>query len=148
MTTTANLGITLLESGQLQPDVTVNDGFGTIDAAWGETIPTLSTKLIAINAQTGTTYTITATDLGKLLTFDNSAAITVMVPAESSEALPNGFSCLLAWIGEGQVTLEEEDSNVVILSPETLSLRTKGAQAALVKISGNTWLLEGNLEPL
>lgn len=142
MTTTANLGITLLESGQLQPDVTINEGFNTIDAAFSG----LAQALIGVNAQTGTSYTITASDLGKLVTLDNASPIAVEVPADLTEDLPVGFSCLLAWIGDGQVSVEEEDSNVVIVTPETLSLRVKGAQAALVKIAAGTWLLDGNLE--
>lgn len=142
MTTTANLGITLLESGQLQPDVTINEGFSTIDAAFGG----FAEKLLEVNAQTGASYTITASDVGKLVTFDNAGPVTVTVPANSSESLPVGFSVLLAWIGTGAVTIAEEDSNVVIVTPETLMLRKEGAQAALVKVAVDTWLLDGNLE--
>lgn len=146
MTDTANLGITLLESGQLQPDVSVNEGFQKVDDAWG-TLPNLfAPRLLAINAQTGTSYTIGASDLGKLCTFSNGGAVTVTVPADSSEDLPIGFAVLIAQIGGGQVSVEGEDSNVTIIAPESLSLRKQGAQAALVKIDADTWLLDGNLE--
>lgn len=144
MTTTPNLGLTLLESGQLQPDVTINQALTEIDDAWAN----VPSKLIGINAQTGTSYTVTATDLGSLVTFDNASPIAVEVPSDATENLPIGFSCLLAQIGDGQVTVEEEGSSVVIVTPATLSLRTKGAQASLVKIASDTWLLEGNLEAL
>lgn len=139
MTTTANLGLTLLESGQLQPDVTINQALSDIDELVAPT-------LLGINAQTGTSYTLAASDAGMLVTLDNANPVTVTVPANASEALPVGFSVLLCQIGNGQVSVEEEDSNVVVITPETLSLRKAGAQAALVKIDADLWLLDGNLE--
>jgi len=51
------------------------------------------------NDQTGTTYTLQATDTGNVLTFDNAANVTVTVPA----TLPVGFSCTVIQLGAGQV---------------------------------------------
>jgi hypothetical protein len=51
------------------------------------------------NDQTGTTYTLQATDTGNVLTFDNAADVTVTVPA----TLPVGFSCTVIQLGAGQV---------------------------------------------
>lgn len=103
---------------------------------------------VSINAQTGTTYTLALADAGGLVTFDNSSAITVEVPESSTVAFPVGTQILLAQINAGQVTVTPESSNVDILSPETTSLRKVGAQAALVQIATDVWLLEGNLESL
>lgn len=103
---------------------------------------------LSINAQTGTTYTLALADAGGLVTFDNSSAITVEVPESSTVAFPVGTQILLAQINAGQVTVTPESSNVDILSPETTSLRKVGAQAALVQIATDVWLLEGNLESL
>lgn len=101
---------------------------------------------LGINAQTGTTYTLALSDAGRLVTLDNGSAITVTVPADSTTDFPVGTQILLAQLDAGQVTVEPEVTGVEIITPETLSLRTAGAQAALVKIGADTWLLEGNLE--
>lgn len=139
MTTTPNLGITLLESGQLQPDVTINQALSDIDEL-------VATKALGINVQAGSSYTLALTDAGKLVEFTSGAAVTVTVPADSSTDFPLGSEILLRQAGDGKVTLEEEDSNVAIETPETLSLAKKYAGASLVKVAANTWWLEGRLE--
>lgn len=140
MTTTSNLGLTLLESGQLQPDVTINEALVAIDAAFGG----VGTK-IDINAQSGTSYTLGLADAGKMVILTNESPVTVEVPTEASIAFPIGTQILLVQGGAGQVTLDAE-SSVIVNSPETLGLRKQYAQAALVKIGSDEWLLEGNLE--
>lgn len=54
----------------------------------------------AINAQTGTTYSLQASDNGKVVTLSNGSAITLTIPA----GLGVGFNCLCVQIGAGQVT--------------------------------------------
>jgi hypothetical protein len=100
---------------------------------------------LEINAQTGTTYTLVLTDAGKLVTCENVGAITLTVPDNTDVAFAVGTQILISQIGAGQVTFAE-DTSVTIVTPETLLLRKQGAQAALVKIATDTWLLEGNLE--
>lgn len=100
---------------------------------------------LQINAQTGTSYTLDLSDAGALVTLDNASPVTLTVPDNSDVAIPVGTSILLAQIGAGQVTVTE-DTSVTVVTPETLKLRKQGAQAALVKIASNTWLLDGNLE--
>lgn len=55
--------------------------------------------LMGVNAQTGTTYTLVASDNNKMVTFANAALVTVTLP----NSLPAGFAC--SWIqkGAGQV---------------------------------------------
>ncbi len=64
-----------------------------------------------VNAQTGTTYTLQASDNGKVVTLSNAAAITVTVPS----GLGVGFSVVLIQIGAGQVTC----------SPSSTTLRNR-----------------------
>lgn len=97
------------------------------------------------NAQTGTTYTLVLADAGKLVTLDNASAITLTVPTNASVAFPIGTQILLGQLGAGQVTVAG-DTGVTVNTPETLKLRKQYAQAALVKIGTDEWLLEGNLE--
>lgn len=54
------------------PNIVINPTPGTGTFTVGTTY--------AINAQTGTTYTIASTDLGKLVTFSNASAIAVTIP--------------------------------------------------------------------
>jgi hypothetical protein len=54
-----------------------------------------------LNGQTGTTYTVQASDAGKIVELDNASPITVTVP----NSLSVGFNCILAQVGAGQVTV-------------------------------------------
>lgn len=53
-----------------------------------------------INAQTGTTYTLVASDAGKIVELTNAAAITLTLPND----LPKGFCCTVVQGGAGAVT--------------------------------------------
>jgi len=53
------------------------------------------------NAQTGTTYTVQASDSGKIVECTNAGAITVTLP----NSLAVGFCCTIVQGGAGQVTL-------------------------------------------
>jgi hypothetical protein len=53
------------------------------------------------NAQIGTTYTLDASDAGKVVQLTNASAITLTVP----NSLPVGWSCTLLQGGAGQVTV-------------------------------------------
>ena len=65
-----------------------------------------------INAQTGTSYTLVASDAGKLVTCTNSGAITVTVPASTFSA---GQRVDMVVLGEGMVTLV---GSGITLNPE------------------------------
>lgn len=56
------------------------------------------------NVQTGTTYTLVASDAYKTITLDNAASITVTVPPESSVAFDVGVWIDLVQLGAGVVT--------------------------------------------
>ncbi|GGD45659.1 hypothetical protein [Pseudoxanthomonas indica] len=54
-----------------------------------------------VNVQTGTTYTLQASDCGKVVEFTNSSAVTVTLPNN----LAAHFTCSIVQAGSGQVTL-------------------------------------------
>ena len=56
---------------------------------------------LAVNAQTGTSYTLQTSDNNKILTFDNANAITVTVPSGFNA----GFQCKLIQLGVGTVSV-------------------------------------------
>lgn len=66
----------------------------------------------AINAQTGTTYTILATDAGKLITFNNASAIAVTVPVATTSGFTAGFSYDWQNLGAGTVTFTPTTSTI------------------------------------
>lgn len=53
-----------------------------------------------VNAQTGTAYTLTVGDMGKIVECNNAAAVTLTLP----DSLPKGFACDVAQRGGGLVT--------------------------------------------
>jgi hypothetical protein len=64
----------------------------------------------APNAQTGTTYTIQASDSGKLVTFSNTAAVAVTLPVASTFAA--GFPFYAQNVGPSLVTLTPTTSTI------------------------------------
>ena len=66
-----------------------------------------------INAQTGTTYTLVATDCGKLITLNNASPITVTFPQQSTTTTSTGFWCRLRNIGAGTVTVVKEGAETL-----------------------------------
>jgi hypothetical protein len=52
-----------------------------------------------VNVQTGTSYTLQASDDGAIVTLNNAATITLTLP----DSLPAGFNCLIIQLGAGQV---------------------------------------------
>ena len=55
----------------------------------------------ALNNQTGTTYTLTSADNGKVVTLNNASAITLTI----NTGLGDGFNCLIVQKGVGQITI-------------------------------------------
>ncbi len=98
----------------------------------------------ALNAQTGTSYTLVLTDHTKLITLSNASAITLTVPPNSSVAFAIGSVIDLAQIGAGQVTVAQ-GSGVTVNSTPGLKIRAQYSGATLRKTGTDTWLLFGDL---
>jgi len=106
---------------------------------------TIGTSIInlAINAQTGTTYTPVLADNGKLVTLSNASAITLTVPTNASVAYATGAQINIQAIGAGQVTVVG-DTGVTVNGTGT-KLRTQWSAATLVKLGTDSWTLIGDL---
>lgn len=102
-------------------------------------IPTAS-----VNAQTGTSYSLTLTDSGSLVTLNNSGAITLTVPPQSSVSWVDGAVVSLAQLGAGQVTVTA-GAGVTINSSPGLKIAAQYGGAQLFRLSQDNWLLIGNL---
>jgi len=97
------------------------------------------------NAQTGTSYTLVLTDVAKVISLTNAAAITLTVPPNSSVAFPTGTQLLLYQGGAGQVTITP-GSGVTIRSQDAkLKIYGQYGVAGLLKIATDEWVAFGNL---
>ena len=105
----------------------------------------VATAMIAINAQTGTTYTTVLSDDGKLITCSNAASISVTIPPNSSVAYGIGTQINFAQLGAGQVTLVAGAGVTLNSSGTKLKLKDQYAVATCVKTDTNTWFVVGNL---
>lgn len=97
-----------------------------------------------INAQTGTSYTLVLGDLAKLITMDNSSAMTLTVPENASVAFAVGDKIDILRKGAGTLTIAGTGSASVNATPG-LKLRAQWSSATLVKLATNTWVLIGDL---
>lgn len=102
---------------------------------------------LTINAQTGTTYTLTVADAGGLITLSNASAITVTVPANATIALPVGSQIALMQTGAGQVTLAQAAGVTINSFNSAKKIVGNGGLAVLVKTATNTWQAAGALVP-
>jgi hypothetical protein len=100
---------------------------------------------VAVNAQTGTTYTTVLTDNNKVVTLDNASAIALTVPLNASVAYPTGAQIHLYNKGAGQVTVAG-DAGVTVNSSNGLKLRAQYSVATLIKLDTNTWVLIGDTQ--
>lgn len=108
-------------------------------------IPESSESVVQINAQTGTTYTLIATDIGKLVTMTNASANTLTVPPNASVAFEIGSKINISQFGSGQTTISP-GSGVTINSADSANkTRVVYSTASLIKTGTNTWLLAGDI---
>ena len=105
----------------------------------------LATAMIAINAQTGASYTTVLTDDGKLITVSNASANTLTIPPNSSVAYGIGTQINIAQLGAGQVTITAGAGVTLNSAGAKLKLSAQYAIATCVKTDTNTWFVCGSL---
>jgi len=103
------------------------------------------TGTVAINAQTGTSYTLVLADAGKLVTCTNAAAITLTVPPNSSVAFDTGTTIALVQGGAGTVTFSPGSGVTINSRGSALDTAGQYAAASLIKTATNTWILSGDI---
>jgi len=100
---------------------------------------------LAFNAQTGTTYTLVAADLGKMVTLSNAGAITLTVPPS---VFSTGNIINIQQIGAGQVTLAQGAGVTITSTGATVSapkLRKQYSAASILCTGSNTFTVIGDL---
>lgn len=96
-------------------------------------------RTAVINDQTGTTYTLQASDNGKVLTFNNASGITVTVPS----GLGAGFNCMCIQKGAGQVTFSPSSTTVNNRQSHTKIAGQYGT-VSLIAYASNVFVLAGD----
>jgi hypothetical protein len=103
---------------------------------------------LAINAQTGTTYTFVLADNGKVVTASNASAITVTIPPASSVAYATGAQLNIIQKGAGQVTFAQ-GSGVTIRSTGATAtapkLRAQYSSATCIYEGSDVWYVVGDI---
>ena len=149
-TTDTSCSVALFESatGDLAPKsdggLTYNAGTGTLTA----TALTAGSVVapLAINAQTGTTYTFVAADAGKLVTASNGSAQTYTVPPNSSVAFDVGTAITIIGIGSGKVTLAQGSGVTINSKDGDKAIDGQHASVTVIKTATDTWQLIGALQ--
>ena len=100
---------------------------------------------LAINAQTGTTYTFVLADAGKMVTSSNGSAQTVTVPPNSSVAFDVGTQIIVQNIGSANATLAQGSGVTINSKDSNKEIDGQYAAATLIKTATDTWSLIGAL---
>lgn len=117
--------------------VFVSEALNAFEAGLNETIP--------LNTQTGTTYTLAATDAGQLITLSNASGITLTVPTNATVPFATGTQITIAQANSGQVTVAGAVGVTVSSSDSYLKLRTQWSAGTLIKTGTNSWILIGDI---
>jgi hypothetical protein len=111
-----------------------------LDFTWTEQDDTT----LAFNAQTGTTYTLVATDSAKLVTTSNASPVTVTIPAN---IFTTGNQINIQSIGVGLTTIS--GGSVTITSTGASSsapvLRARYSAATIICTASNVFTIVGDL---
>lgn len=97
---------------------------------------------LAINQQTGTTYTLQASDTGKIIECTSNSAVTITLPS----GLGNRFWCIIKQLGSAQVTIT--GSGTTIHNRQSFT-KTAGQYASFVvtpETTANTYTTQGDMQ--
>jgi hypothetical protein len=124
-------------------------GTGAVVLAENPTITGLKQGALAVNAQTGTTYTLAAADAYEAGTalnkFTNANPVAVTIPKNSAVSIPVGHKFECAAGGAGKVTFAPVDGDVTLTPATTRSISAVDKGVTLIQTAANTWLLVGSL---
>ncbi len=139
--------------------ITVTNLLGSLGDASTKTVGTANSNVIAVggsggvdlggnalsnfdasvNEQTGTTYTLLASDLGKIVKFTSGSAITVTLPNN----LGLGFTCTVIQYGAGQITFATSSSTLYNRQSHTKTAGQYGV-VSLISCVADVFVLAGD----
>jgi hypothetical protein len=101
-------------NGDLWYDSTANELTARINGA-NVALGAGGSSSLVVNAQTGTTYTVQASDNGKLITFSNASAVNITLP-QATGSFGSGFYCYFQAIGGSYIQINPTTSTLAGLS--------------------------------
>ena len=122
------------------------ESFTSGDVLLASELNNMAVSMIAINAQTGTTYTTVLADDGKLVTCDNASPIALTIPPDSSVAYGIGTQINIMQLGAGTVTITAGAGVTLRSAGSKLKTDAEYAVATCCKIATDTWVVVGNLK--
>ncbi len=142
-----NNGQVLLGStGSTPAWASITSSAGTVALTEGaNTLNLETTSVLPINVQTGTTYTLVLSDVGKLVTLDNGSSITLTVPLNASVAYDTGTQILLEAKGAGTVSVTPAGGVTLNSRGAVFDSAGQYAMMNLVKIGTDLWVLSGDI---
>ena len=128
-----------IQDGQPLTSAPVMANFNALVAAInGLVIPPAN---LTINAQTGTSYTLAASDANNVVTMNNSAANTVTIP---TGVLPVGCAVVIIQMGAGQTTVAPTLPDA-LYNASSANTRAQYSVVVLYHLASGVWLLSGDM---
>jgi hypothetical protein len=142
-------GGTITSTGTIAIDTATTADLTTAQTLTNKTLTDPKINL-ALNAQTGTTYTFVLTDNGRLVTASNASAQTYSIPTNASVAYPIGTQINIIQIGAGQVTINAVTSGTTTISSTGATatapkLRAQFSSATCIKANTDLWYVVGDI---
>ena len=142
-------GGTITSTGTIAIDTATTADLTTAQTLTNKTLTDPKINL-ALNAQTGTTYTFVLTDNGRLVTASNASAQTYSIPTNASVAFPIGTQINIIQIGAGQVTINAVTSGTTTISSTGATatapkLRAQYSSATCIKAATDLWYVVGDI---
>ena len=131
-------------TGAAQTNITSVGTLTSVDVTGAVTAGSLVAPL-AINAQSGTTYTFVLADAGKFVSSSNGSAQTFTVPPNSSVAYATGTQIIVQNIGSANCTLAEGSGVTINSKDDSKEIDGQYAAATLIKTATDAWSLIGAL---
>lgn len=99
---------------------------------------------LSFNAQTGTTYTLVASDVGKLVTTSNASAVVVTIPASTFSA---GNQINIQSIGVGLTTISGAGVTITSTGASAIApiLRARYSAATIICTASNVFTVIGDI---
>ena len=105
-----------------------------------------ATATISINAQTVTSYTLQISDIGKLITMNNSSENAVVIPLNSTTAFRIGSNIDIIQVGSGTSSVTFVDGVTLDSESSKKTLNSRYSAETVVKLDTNSWILIGALK--
>lgn len=95
------------------------------------------------NPQSGTSYTLTLTDKGKLINFNNAGSITLTIPTNASVNFTVGDKIFVLLASSGTLTIDPSATVTLASEGGIVVFSSQWTFIALTKLDTNTWHIGG-----